>query len=459
MNSSRIIRLAHTIQLNETAILNNAYHYLDSLNAFGIKLELNRIDTICKLLDNPQKSYPSVIIGGTNGKGSVSAFLAAILQESGLKVGLFTSPHLVSAVERIQINRIPIKPFRLAQLIHEQKKLDGQHTVNLTYFECMTALSFQYFKDEKIDFGIFEVGLGGTYDATNILEPLLSCVTHIHYDHTNYLGTTLPSIAREKAGIIKHNGCFIHMERRPSLKKIFARMCAAKDSLCINALQGTKVFLKFEYPYYRASFVTPHHHYQPVRIPLLGRHQVFNALLAVRIAEELINRGLKIPFSAIEAGIEHTKWEGRLEMVSRKPLIFIDSAHNLEGIQTAFETMLLLKKQKLIVLFGVLKDKLWRKMLKIIDVHADYIIFSEPVSERALSAEEFARVSIKTAHEIIPDPSKAYARALEKADDDSIILVIGSTYLAGHIKNSVFSEGTAYLKHMLLTKKNISINL
>ena len=202
MSILRVVRHSQEIQAYQYERVTNSLLHLKMLDMSHIELVLGRIRQVCRIIDNPQNAYRSILVGGTNGKGSVCAFLTSILQEAGLKVGLYTSPHLINAEERIQINSEPINKLDLAKSIMMLKKIDSENKIGLTYFEFLTAIAFKYFRDNNVDIGVFEVGLGGRYDATNILNPLISCITHIDYDHINILGKTLSKIAREKAGII-----------------------------------------------------------------------------------------------------------------------------------------------------------------------------------------------------------------------------------------------------------------
>lgn len=426
--------------INHSLAINKAYNYLNSLEHFGIKLGLERINKACSILNNPQMYYPSILITGTNGKGSTSAFVSSVLQSASYKVGLFTSPHLIDATERIQINREKIHPLRFASIINKIKKIDEKNDINLTYFEFMTCVSFQYFKEENIDVGVFEVGLGGKYDATNILNPLMSCLTYIDYDHTDYLGNTLIKITQEKAGIIKNNGCFIHSERRPYLKKLLKEICLKANSKYIDALKNTKIVFNFSYPYFNVSFTTHYNSYPNIKIPLLGYHQIQNALLSIRISEELNNFNFNISESHIKEGIENTRWECRLEPIQENPLVLFDSAHNIDGVKSAFNYVNNIKRKNLICVFGVLKDKLWKKMVQIVDLNSDDIIFTEPISERALPCYSYTALNLKTPYEIIRDPIEAYKKALSKANSESIVLVLGSMYLVGHIKRYGMSK-------------------
>ncbi len=435
MSIFRIVKHSHEIQTYQTEYINNSLIYLKSLNVSNIKLGLDRITRICSILNNPQNEYYSILVGGTNGKGSVCAFLSSILQEAKFKTGLYTSPHLIKPEERIQINRVNIDSFDLAKFIIEHKKIDKEFNIGLTYFEFMTSIAFQYFKESKIDIGIFEVGLGGTYDATNVVSPLISCVTHIDYDHLNVLGNSLFKIAKEKAGIIKENGCFIHMESRYYIKKLFKDICKEKNSIYIDALKGCKFDIKFKYPYYHMSLITPYNKYKSIKIPFIGYYQVFNAILAIRLVEELRLFNIDISPEIITKGIVKTKWQGRLEIVKDNPLVILDCAHNPEGIKAALYSIKSIKKNKLIIIFGVLQDKLWEKMLKEIDMEADYIILTKPNSDRALELSNFLKVKLATSFDIEGNPEIAMEKALSKASSNDLIVVLGSTYLVGQIKN------------------------
>jgi dihydrofolate synthase/folylpolyglutamate synthase len=442
MNLFRVAKHAYAIQNYKDEALINSYNFLKSLNISHIEFGLERIKKICSIMGNPQNKYKSVLIGGTNGKGSVCAFLASILQEANLKVGLFTSPHLISPEERIQINREPIHKFKLAKLITEHRKIDSEYNIGLTYFEFLTSIAFRYFKEENVDVGVFEVGLGGRYDATNILEPLISCVTHIDYDHVDILGDTLIKIAKEKAGIIKPNGCFIHSEKRPFIKKLFKQICQTHNSIYIDALRNCKFEIRFRNPYCKLFLTTPYCKYESILIPLIGPHQVFNAILAIRIAEELNNKFcFKIDQNTIAKGIRKAKWEGRLEIVKQNPLIILDCAHNPDGIKASLNAIKFMRKKKrVIIIFGVLRDKLWHEMLNAVNNEADYLILTKPDSDRALLPEEFLICAIKKPFHIERDPEVALSEAIKKAKSEDMILVIGSTYLVGQIKKSLIGK-------------------
>ena len=437
--SRRTVSNIQNISLTRELHIHNANMYLESLQLFGIQFGLERIQRMCQLSGNPQDQYPSILIGGTNGKGSTAAFLDSILQARGLKTGLFTSPHLTSPLERIQINREYIPIIRMTSYINDQKRIAQENGIDLTYFEFMTSIAFRYFMDENIDIGVFEVGLGGRFDATNVLKSLITCITHIHYDHTNYLGNTLKAIALEKAGIVKRNGFFVHAEKRESIKKIFKQICMRNNTQYVDALLHTNVHCKFKSPYIIADFETPCGCYPSMKIPLLGFHQLNNALLAIRIAEELANFGIVLDTAVIKSGIENTAWNCRLEIVHEKPLALLDSAHNVEGIQRVLEFVDFLRTKKIIVVFGVLKDKQWKKMVKLVDYYADEIILTEPVSDRALPPGNFSNLRLSSHCHIIKDPLEAYKNALQSADDDSLILVTGSMYLVGYIKKHIRS--------------------
>lgn len=441
MSILRVVRHSQEIQAYQYERVANSLLHLKMLNMSHIELGLGRIRQVCRIMDNPQNAYRSILVGGTNGKGSVCAFLSSILQEARLKVGLYTSPHLINPEERIQINGESINKYDLAKSITELKKIDRENKIGLTYFEFLTAIAFRHFKDNNIDIGVFEVGLGGRYDATNILNPLVSCITHVDYDHINILGKTLSQIAREKAGIIKESSYFINAESRHYVKKIFKDECAKKQSVYIDAMRGCKFDVKFIYPYYKLFLTTPKYVYRPMVIPLIGYHQVINAILAVRIAEQLNVIGMYISPVEIMRGIRRVHWEGRLEIISQKPTIIIDCAHNPDGINAVIKAMKLMKKGRLCVIYGVLKDKPWKVMTRLIDEIADYIIFTKPDSDRALSPDKFLKVNLKTRFEIESNPELALAKGVEKASSDGIILVLGSTYLVGEIKNFIKRKG------------------
>ena len=372
--------------------------WLYSLEVFGTKLGLGPITELLIKLDNPEANLKCIHVAGTNGKGSVCSMLASILKEAGYKVGLYTSPHLKRFAERIQINGKEISEKRLDETLG---KIKSQYT-NQTFFEVTTAAAFQYFKEEAVDFVVLEVGLGGRLDATNIIIPLVSIITHISLEHTHVLGKTVEEIAKEKAGIIKENVPLITLVKKPALK-IIKRIAKERNSkLIIPKKQSFELGLK-------------------------GEFQKENASLAVKAAELL-----GVDKNIIKQGLKNTKWPGRFEFLEKN--ILVDCAHNPEGLISLRKEIKKIRKnyEKIIAVVGILKDKDKKTMVETISKFSDYIIFTRPKSDRAEDPQELRKYTTKK-REIILDVKKALKMAKKISNPKDLIVVTGSIYTVGEI--------------------------
>ena len=374
-------------------------NYLYNLERFGIKLGLEAIMELLELLGNPQNKFKSVHIAGTNGKGSVSAYLAAILQEAGYRVGWYTSPHLIKFNERIRVDGKEIgdeELVRLTELIKE--KVEGK--IQPTFFEFTTALAFLYFAEQKVDFAVVEVGMGGRLDATNVLQPEVSVITNISFDHQKHLGDTLEKIAGEKAGIIKENGKVVVGKRDIGLVKLFKEKCEEKKSTLFLAGK------------------------EQIETPLLGRHQQENANTAITAA-----RVLKIDEKIIKQGIAKTRWPGRLEYISKN--ILMDCAHNVAGMEALREYVWELKNRKVLVL-AMAEDKEIDKMVGLIAP-----LFKEVIITRGnYKPAETGRIAVEVRKYVfnvkeIPKVEEAINSALKSASSEELILITGSIYMVG----------------------------
>ena len=374
-------------------------NYLYNLERFGIKLGLEAIMELLELLGNPQNKFKSVHIAGTNGKGSISAYLAAILQEAGYRVGWYTSPHLIKFNERIRVDGKEIgdeELVRLTELIKE--KVEGK--IQPTFFEFTTALAFLYFAEQKVDFAVVEVGMGGRLDATNVLQPEVSVITNISFDHQKHLGDTLEKIAGEKAGIIKENGKVVVGKRDIGLVKLFKEKCEEKKSTLFLAGK------------------------EQIETPLLGRHQQENANTAITAA-----RVLKIDEKIIKQGIAKTRWPGRLEYISKN--ILMDCAHNVAGMEALREYVWELKNRKVLVL-AMAEDKEIDKMVGLIAP-----LFKEVIITRGnYKPAETGRIAVEVRKYVfnvkeIPKVEEAINSALKSASSEELILITGSIYMVG----------------------------
>ncbi len=386
--------------------------FLDNLTRFGIKLGLEPIKGLLAELGNPQERYKSIQVAGTNGKGSVASFIASILTESGYKVGLYTSPHLLEPTERITLSRKPISQKNFASLITSlipviEKRVAGTG-VPLTYFEVLTAAAFQYFAKEKIDFLVAEVGMGGRLDATNVLKPLACVLTPISLEHTEYLGHTLAAIAQEKCGIIKKGSLVVSSPQRREVADVIKDVCVKKNV-----------------PLYWVS-------------PCIGKFQIENAAVAEKVIEALSSFGVRIKKRDIEKGLLKTKISGRLQILAQKPLIIYDVGHNPGAVRALCEALRDISPQKYIFIYGCLKGKDAQQIIKIIAPMTKILILTKPKSKRAREPEELLQIAKEVLSEnkikVISNPKSALRFALKNKKKEPVC-IFGSFYLASSFKN------------------------
>jgi len=331
-----------------------------------INFGLERMQNILSALGDPHLKFKSIHVAGTNGKGSVCAMLASILQEAGYKVGLFTSPHLFSWCERIKVNGKDISNsdfgFRISDLRGRAKKFG----IDLTPFEEVTAIAFNYFADQGVDIAVVEVGMGGRLDATNVITPFVSVITNIDYDHTEYLGSTLSEIAFEKAGIIKHKVPVVTAEKKPAALSIIKKKCKENDARCWIVSKDTDL---------------------DVRSRLLGPHQRINEAIAVKAAQLL-----KVNKKVIKKGIQKTIWPGRCQIISKDPFIIVDGAHNAAGARALSDTVKELKiSRPRTLILGIQAYKDINGILEEMVPLADIIIVTRSLHPQAANLEEIAR--------------------------------------------------------------------
>jgi dihydrofolate synthase/folylpolyglutamate synthase len=406
-------------------------HYLSSLKKRGIRLGLGPLTELLEHFGNPQSAYKSILIAGTNGKGSVAAILSSILQKEGLKVGLFTSPHLVDFEERIRINGVMISREELCRLIDELRR--GGDT-DVTYFEFATALAFLYFSRSQVDIAVLEVGMGGRLDATNLVTPDVSIITNIAMEHTQFLGRNLRSIAGEKGGIIKRGGACVTGVRTGRALEALEDISKEKGATLYRIGRDFRVRRSGpgSFSYYGMRTTC-----RNVDIPLIGRHQIDNAALSFAAAEIITLKGLTIRDDSLVDGVQDAAWEGRLEIVNRSPQVILDGAHNPAGISALAQVLSKeLSFRRLTVVFGALNDKDYKAMARRLFPLADRIILTGIREERALKPEDIesvARLYNKNV-EVARDSREAVSRAIDGAADEDLVCVTGSLYLIGEIK-------------------------
>jgi dihydrofolate synthase/folylpolyglutamate synthase len=422
------------------------------------RFDLGRMSQLMDRLGNPERQYPVIHVAGTKGKGSVSAMCASVLKEAGYRVGLYTSPHLQDYAERIQIDNQPIPHARLVDLVAEIAPLTRE-IPGLTTFELTTAIAFLWFARSGVQTMVAEVGLGGRLDATNVVDPLVSVITALSYDHMSVLGNTLGQIATEKAGIIKTGRPVVSAPQKPEAMEVIQAVAAARgaplsligrDMLfgpLAHSLDGQNMFVwTAEQQGKVDEFIETHNQadWEPVKlcIPLLGYHQVENAATAytaLRVARE---QGLSISDEAIRRGLEHVVWPGRFEVLRRDPPVIIDSAHNGDS---ALKLRLALDDyfggRPVVLIFGVSEDKDVRAIMSALLPRVSKVIATQSVHPRAMPAEKIVEMVHQfgmPARAVMP-LEDALEAALHEAGDDAAVVATGSLFIAAAIR-SVWNE-------------------
>lgn len=428
---------------------NQALDYINSINKFRSKLGLDNIRYLLELMSNPHKDLNVIHIAGTNGKGSTSSFISNILIKEGYNVGLFTSPSLEEFTERIRINGKNISKEDLAEITEFVKsKVDlmvSNGKEHPTEFEIVTAISFEYFKRQKVNFVVLEVGLGGRLDSTNVIDkPLVSVITPIGLDHINFLGNTLRKIAYEKAGIIKENCPVVIHPQNEEVSDVIERISNEKHShLYVASIDSIKIkkFDEFGIEFDVECFDNI---YKSLKTSLIGKHQANNAVVALTTIEVLKNcHKIKISNKSIYDGILNTKWPGRLEVLRRNPTVLIDGAHNLHGAKALRNALKeIFYDKKIIGVIGILEDKDVDGILSEIVPLCDTIIVTKPNNPRALSLEKLI-VKIKEYNREVVGFEKircALDEALSLADKDDLVLFCGSLYMIGEVRSILMKK-------------------
>lgn len=404
--------------------------YLNSFGRFGIKLGLSNITELLELLGNPQNDFKSIHIGGTNGKGSVTAMVASILQEAGFRTGLYISPHLDDFRERISVNGAPISRETLSSLVARVKPLIPEverRNSHPTFFEVTTAIAFKYFSESKVDYAAVEVGLGGRLDATNIITPEVSVITNIGMEHTDILGKTINSIAKEKGGIIKQGIPLVTAEKKREVLSVFEKICQERGAIMLSLsrdVSSRKV--KCDLSGCTFDLKTPLRSYPGLKVSLLGEHQIENAALSVMATEQI-----GVSERAIRSGLQKVRWPGRLEIMQDKPLVVMDCAHNPPAMRTLREALKLFSYDRLILVIGMMRDKAIDNIMEEIAPVADIIIINKPKLERAAQPEVIEREAVRYGKptKIIEDVKRSLKYAKSIARKKNLILVTGSIYM------------------------------
>jgi dihydrofolate synthase/folylpolyglutamate synthase len=404
-----------------------------ALRRFGIKLGLTTIRKILAGLGNPHRRYPCIHVAGTNGKGSVASNLAAILMQSGYRVGLYTSPHLIRFNERIKINGTEISDTDIARLYRRVRRVlpDGREP---TFFEFTTAMALDEFGCKKVDWAVIETGMGGRLDATNALSPELSIITNISLEHREYLGHTLAEIAFEKAGIIKRRKPVVTGVKQASAYRVIEQ-AAQKKSAPVFRLGAHFKFRRTHGDRFTYSGIN--HTWPDMATGLRGGYQAENAALTLAACELLMNKAPRIRLTTIHEGLMANCWPGRLELASESPLVLLDGAHNLEAArQLARHLSARFKDRSITMVIGILSDKPYPAMLRLLLPKAARLIITRAKVERALPPEKIAAVARRLISDIriIPDVGSALRYAMQTASPQSLTLVAGSLYVVGEAK-------------------------
>ncbi|MGP8185197.1 MAG: bifunctional folylpolyglutamate synthase/dihydrofolate synthase [Terracidiphilus sp.] len=415
------------------------------------RFSLDEVRTLLKELGDPQKQFRSVLIAGTNGKGSTASTLASILTAAGVRTGLYTSPHLERPNERIRVGREEIGDADFARLYFRVDEAaqtamrQGSLPQEPSYFEMLTALAFLYYAEKKIDLAVLEVGMGGRLDATNVVEPLVSVITDISLDHMEWLGPTIGTIAREKAGILRRGGTMITLPQHPDANEVLGEVAGELGVHAICAVPFVPAAgTEGEYPVEALGATIR------VDSPLAGAHQQRNVALAIAAAVELARQhGLPIRAHAIEEGVRRTEWPARLERFTRSGVEWVlDVAHNPAGawaLRAGLRKLLESRRPRTLI-FSCLRDKPLEEMAQILFPLFDRVMVAPIRSARASTIEELLGAAARTGTRAIA--MESVGEALRKAQEDSaggVVVVSGSVYLVGEARSQLFSKGSEAL--------------
>jgi dihydrofolate synthase/folylpolyglutamate synthase len=416
------------------------------------KFDLAHMRVLLAALDNPERHFPSVLIAGTNGKGSTAATLASILQASGLRTGLYTSPHLIRINERIQIGGEQIGDDDFA-LVHdlvdrtaERLVGEGELPWHPSFFEMLTAIAFEHFARRKVDIAVLEVGMGGRLDATNVVEPRVSVITDISLDHQKFLGNTVAEIAAQKAGIIRPGGVVVTLPQQPQANDVIGNTILELGARAVNAVPFVPPVSPASAQYVAAGNEKSPISRYPLRVmgeqilvetPLIGRHQLRNIALAVAAAEELARQGFGVTAASIERGIRETHWPGRFQVAPAgggAPEYVFDVAHNPAGAWALRSTLSAgYGERPLTIIFGAMRDKAIGEMTEILFPLAERVIATRAENPRSAVPDEIREAASRTSTQIeeAADVAAALKLARTSALPDTVVVITGSIYIVG----------------------------
>lgn len=419
-----------------------ALKYITTTKKFGEKHGLDGINRLCRQLKNPEKNLKFVHVAGTNGKGSTSSYIATVLFKAGYKTGLFTSPFIYEFNERIKINGENISDDDLAQIMTEVKAaidelVDGGNP-HPTEFEVITAAAFLYFYRKKCDIVVLEVGLGGRFDATNVIEaPLVSAICSVGYDHMQFLGESLAEIAFEKCGIIKEGRPVVCYPCQDDETMDVIKKISEKRNARLIECDKEKIIIKkidLDGAVFDACGICD------VETKLCGKHQVYNAAVAMAVLKELARQGFKVVDEMIKEGIKQTVWPARMEKMCEKPCLIFDGAHNIDGMKAFVRNVrMLAENKKIIVVLGMVSDKEYDKCISELDGTVDALITTTLENPRRETAEKLMEKAkhICCEKHITKNVGEALDKAFSLWEEDSIIFAVGSLYMANEIKMKI----------------------
>lgn len=402
------------------------------------EVKLARMSHLLGLLGDPHRRLRTVLVGGTKGKGSTAVMIAEILRSQGLRVGLTVKPHLVDYRERIQVAGRKIPQGDLTALVAQVRPAveasRGLAWGPPTYVETSVAMAFLYFAQQRVDLAVVEVGIGGRLDATNVLDPLVSVLTPISYDHTEILGDTLREIATEKAGIIRPGGRVAAAPQPDEALRPIAQTCEAQHARLILVGRDVEVRVEASTLAGLRATVRGLRDTYPVRLPLLGRHQAQNAATAIAAVELLADHGIPVSADAVRRGLARVRWPARIELIDRRPYTIVDAGHNPASMAALRETLQeLLGGRRLVLVFGMLATKDYRTVTALIAPLAAAVVTTTPDNPHALPAAALAAEVRRYTSQVtpVPDRREALERGRALAGPEDVFLVAGSVYLVG----------------------------
>ena len=416
----------------------------------GIKLGLQNIERLCDALGHPERSFVTLHVAGTNGKGSVTAMVHTALLAAGIRAARYISPHLSDLSERFVIGHEPVDATTLQTVADDvlglADRLRQQDVLPVppTFFEVTTAMAFEMFRRASVEVAVIEVGLGGRYDATNVITPVAGAITTIGMDHQQHLGSTLAAIAGEKAGIIKAGMTVIAGDLPSEALSVIETVAIERDAQLVHASRDVQIDTAMEQGRARMFLRTPVAAYGPLRLALRGAHQIGNALVAVRLLEAARARGVNVPRRAVEDGLTGTEWPARLELltVENGRQVLIDAAHNAEGARALAVYLKQWHPERPLLVISVMRDKDVDEILELLVPATAEVIATQAPSPRALPAQELARrvgelqSSAGRAPSVVAivDPEEAVAVALDRAQT---VCIAGSIFLAGAVRDGL----------------------